>query len=129
MIHLQLLSGRKAGSRVVAARFPFHIGRAPQNHLSLDDDGVWDRHLALEYKEKDGFYLSTTPNAIAAVNGKSVEKTALRNGDILTLGSAKIQFWLAPVPQRSLAFRENFVWALLTFVTVAQFVLIWALAY
>lgn len=126
MIHLHILSGRKAGSRAVASSFPFRIGRHPQNHLPLDDDGVWDQHLALEFREKEGFHLAATPNAIASVNGKPAEKTILRNGDIITVGSAKIQFWLAPVPQRSLRLRENFVWALLILITVAQFVLICA---
>lgn len=124
MIHLQLLSGKKAGYRAVAARFPFHIGRAPQNDLMLEDDGVWDRHVALEFVTQEGFQLATTANAISAVNGKPVERTMLRNGDVITLGSAKIQFWLAPAPQRGLLLRENFVWALLILVTVAQFIIL-----
>src|SRR5580658_10231008 len=123
MIHLHLLSGKKAGSRTVAGHFPFRIGRAPQNDLSLEDDGVWDEHLTLEFLARDGFHLATAPNAIAAVNGKPVEKTVLRNGDIITVGSAKIQFWLAPAPQYGLGLRENLVWGLLILVTLAQFYL------
>ena len=124
MIHLHILSGKKAGSRAVASHFPFRIGRAPENHLPLEDDGVWDQHITLEFQKKEGFHLATTSNAIAAVNGKHVGNTILRNGDILTIGSAKIQFWLAPAQQRGLRLRENFVWALLVFITVAQLVLI-----
>lgn len=120
MIYLQLLSGKKAGSRAVASHFPFHIGRAPQNDLPLEDDGVWDQHLTLEFRKKEGFHLTTTSHAIAAVNGKPVEATILRNGDVITIGSAKIQFWLAPAPQYGLRLRENFVWALLLFVTAVQ---------
>jgi pSer/pThr/pTyr-binding forkhead associated (FHA) protein len=127
MIYLQLLSGKKAGERAVAAHFPFRIGRAPQNDLTLEDDGVWDQHLALEFLETKGFQLSTLANAISAVNGKPVEKAMLRNGDVITLGSAKIQFWLAPAPQRGLLLRENFVWALLILVTVAQFIILFSL--
>lgn len=126
MIQLQVLSGRKAGSGAVASRFPFHIGRASPNDLLLDDDGVWDQHLALEFKPHDGFYLSTASNAIAAVNGKPVANTLLRNGDIITVGSAKIQFWLAPAPPYSLRLRENLVWAFLLLVTLGQLVLIWS---
>jgi pSer/pThr/pTyr-binding forkhead associated (FHA) protein len=124
MIQLQLLCGRKAGSRAVASHFPFRIGRAAQNHLLLEDDGVWDQHLTLEFKEREGFHLVTTAHAIAAVNGKPVENTILRNGDIITVGSAKIQFWLAPAPQHGLRSREGFVWALLILVTLCQFFLI-----
>lgn len=126
MIDLHVLSGKKAGSRVVVSHFPFLIGRAPQNNLPLEDDGVWDRHLTLEFHEKDGFHAATTPNAIATVNGKPVEKSRLHNGDIITVGSARIQFWLAPAPQRGLSLRENLVWGLLILITVGQFILICA---
>jgi pSer/pThr/pTyr-binding forkhead associated (FHA) protein len=124
MIHLQVLSGKKAGSRAVAGRFPFHIGRAPQNDLALEDDGVWEQHAVLEFKKRGGFHLAAVSHAIASVNGRQIETAVLRNGDVITLGSAKIQFWLAPVPQRGLRLRENLVWALLILVTLAQFVLI-----
>jgi pSer/pThr/pTyr-binding forkhead associated (FHA) protein len=127
MIDLHVLSGKKAGSRTVVSHFPFRIGRAPQNDLPLEDDGVWDQHVTLEFQERGGFHLATTPNAIAAVNGKPVGKTRLHNGDIITIGSAKIQFWLASAPQRSLGLRENLVWALLTLVTLVQFILLLAL--
>jgi pSer/pThr/pTyr-binding forkhead associated (FHA) protein len=125
MIYLQLLSGKKAGSRAVATHFPFSIGRGPQNDLSLEDDGVWDHHIMLEFHEKQGFHLAMAPHAIVAINGKTVESAMLRNGDVITIGSAKIQFWLAPAPQYSLRLRENFVWGLLLFVTLTQFFLLW----
>ena len=48
MVQLNILSGKAAGSQPVVRRFPFRIGRAPENELKLDDDGVWDQHLALE---------------------------------------------------------------------------------
>ena len=124
MVQLHLLSGKKAGGKMTAGKFPFRIGRSSQNHLALDDDGIWDQHLSLEFREKEGIHLATTSNAIATVNGKPVEKTILRNGDIITIGSAKIQFWLAPAPQYNLQLRENTVWALLILITIAQFVLI-----
>jgi predicted component of type VI protein secretion system len=126
MIDLHVLSGRKAGSRTVVSHFPFRIGRAPQNDLPLEDDGVWDQHLVLEFQPRDGFYLTTVSHAIAAVNGKQVEKNRLHNGDVITVGSAKIQFWLAPAPQHGLALRENLVWALLILITIGQFILILA---
>lgn len=98
MIQLHILSGKKAGSLAVAGHFPFRIGRAPENDLSLEDAGIWEQHVTLEFKKKEGFHLATASNALAAVNDKPVENILLRNGDIITLGSAKIQFWLAPAP-------------------------------
>jgi predicted component of type VI protein secretion system len=127
MIQLHILSGKKAGSLAVASHFPFRIGRAPENDLSLEDAGIWEQHVTLEFKKREGFHLATASNALAAVNDKPVENILLRNGDVITLGSAKIQFWLAPAPQRGLRLRENFIWALLILVTAGQFCLLYFL--
>jgi pSer/pThr/pTyr-binding forkhead associated (FHA) protein len=124
MIQLHVLSGKKAGSRVAASHFPFRIGRMPENDLSLDDDGVWDEHIVLEFRRKEGFRLAVATEAIAAVNSKPAGDGFLRNGDIITLGSAKLQFWISPARQRGLRLRENFVWALLVFVALTEVILI-----
>ena len=113
MIQLNILSGRKAGAQSAARRFPFRIGRALGNDLQLDDDGIWDRHLTLEFNRQKGFTLATAQNSLATINGGLVQTAILRNGDIITLGSAKLQFWLAAARQRGLCLREAFVWALL----------------
>src|SRR5271170_4013601 len=125
MIQLNILSGKKAGTQPVARHFPFRIGRATGNELQLEDDGIWDQHLSLEFKPQSGFNLATAPNAIAAVNGESVQNKILRNGDTITVGSVKIQFWLAAARQGSLVARESFVWSLLLFVTLGQFALLY----
>jgi pSer/pThr/pTyr-binding forkhead associated (FHA) protein len=125
MIHLSILSGKQAGTQTVARRFPFRIGRAAENELKLEDDGVWDRHLTLEFQPQSGFNLTTAANAIATVNGESVQNRILRNGDTITAGSVKIQFWLAAARQVSLIARESFVWALLASVTAGQMALIY----
>jgi pSer/pThr/pTyr-binding forkhead associated (FHA) protein len=125
MIQLDILSGKKAGTRSVTRSFPFRIGRAPGNGLQLEEDGVWDQHLTLEFQPQSGFNLAATPDAIATVNGQSVQNRILRNGDTITVGSVKIQFWLAAARQGSLVARESSVWALLLFVTLGQFALIY----
>ena len=125
MIHLHILSGRKAGSRVDASRFPFRVGRSPQNDLPLEDDGVWEQHIVLEFQKKNGFCLAAAAKAIVTVNGEQTDSTLLRNGDVITLGLAKIQFWLAPAPQRGLRLRENLVWALLILITLGQLLFIY----
>jgi len=126
MIQLNVLSGKKAGSRAAVRHFPFRVGRAPENHLQLEDDGVWDRHLALEL-QGGGFNLVVAPGALVAVNGGPFQNQMLRNGDTITLGSAKLQFWLAAARQRGLRWRELFVWALIAAVTAAQIALIYRL--
>jgi pSer/pThr/pTyr-binding forkhead associated (FHA) protein len=125
MIQLNILSGKKAGTRTVARYFPFRIGRAVGNELQLEDDGVWDQHLTVEFNPQSGFNLTTAPEALATVNGVTVQTMVLRNGDTITTGSVKIQFWLAAARQGSLRLRENFVWSLLGFVTLGQFALLY----
>jgi predicted component of type VI protein secretion system len=125
MVQLNILSGKKAGTQTVARHFPFHIGRAAENDLQLDDDGIWDQHITLEFQKKEGFNLATAASALAAVNGQSVKNEILRNGDTITIGSAKLQFWLAAARQRGLRLREFFLWALVIAVTAAQVALVY----
>ena len=125
MIQLHILSGTKAGTRAVARRFPFRIGRGPENGLQLEDDGVWDQHLTLEFQPQSGFNLATAPNALATVNGEPVQNTHLRNGDTITVGSVKLQFWLAAAAQGNLRVREAFVWLLVVVVTAGEFTLLY----
>jgi pSer/pThr/pTyr-binding forkhead associated (FHA) protein len=125
MVQLNILSGKKAGTQSVVIRFPFRIGRAAGNELQLEDDGVWNQHLTLEFQPQSGFNLAASPNALATVNAAPVQNVILRNGDIIAAGSVKIQFWLAAARQKSLLVRESFVWALLLFVTLGQFVLLY----
>ena len=125
MVQLNILSGRQAGAQSVARHFPFRIGRAVQNDLQLEDDGVWDQHLTLEFQKQEGFKLTTSANALTNVNGEPVSSKILRNGDQITVGSVKIQFWLAAARQGSLLAREFFVWALIAAVTAIQLVLVY----
>lgn len=125
MIQFNILSGKKAGAQVAARHFPFRIGRAADNELSLDDDGIWNQHLTLEFNRKEGFILTVAPDALVTVNNQPLQNTQLRNGDIITLGSVKLQFWLAAARQRGLCAREGFFWTLLVIVTLAQFALIY----
>jgi len=127
MIQLCILSGKMAGDIQVVRRFPFRIGRAAENDLILDEPGVWDRHLTLEFQKKEGFLLQTAPETFAAINDESQTSARLRNGDLIAFGSAKIQFWLAAPRQRSLLLHELGVWLLLTAVTAFQFALIYRL--
>ena len=127
MVQLSILSSHVAGEPQVVRRFPFHIGRAPDNDLVLDAAGVWNYHFMVDFKPGEGFTLQTFDEAFATVNDQpqsSAIATRLRNGDIISLGSAKIQFWLAAPKQRGLRLRELFVWTLLTAVTASQIALV-----
>ncbi len=127
MIQLRILSGQTADDTLVIRRFPFRIGRARENDLCLEANGVWDHHLTLDFQKSEGFTLHTAPDTFAAINEQTVTSARLRNGDIVSFGSAKIQFWLAAPRQRGLHLRELSVWLLLIAVTAFQFVLIYRL--
>lgn len=127
MIQLQILSGQMAGETKFVRHFPFRLGRAAENDLCLDDDGVWDHHWNLEFQKKEGFILNSAEGAFTTVNDAPQTHARLRNGDIISFGSAKIQFWLAPPRQHGLRFRELCVWLLLAAITAGQFILIYQL--
>jgi len=120
MIQLQILTGKQAGTRWVARRFPVRVGRAAANDLRLEEDGVWDQHCLLNFDPAEGFLLTAQPDALLAVNQESVRSARLRNGDCIALGSARLQFWLNEVPQRSQRWRENFVWTLVIGICLAE---------
>jgi hypothetical protein len=78
----------------------------------------------LELRPGEGFTLQTFDQAFAAVNDQPQTSVPLRNGDVISFGSSKIQFWLAAPSQRGLQLRELFVWSLLLVVTLSQIALI-----
>jgi pSer/pThr/pTyr-binding forkhead associated (FHA) protein len=127
MVQLRIISGTMAGDVQVVRHFPFRIGRSVENDLCLEDAGVWENHLTLEFQKNEGFILQAAPDAFAAINEEPQTSARLRNGDIISFGSAKIQFWLAAPRQRGLRLREFFVWVLLTAVTILQLALIYSL--
>jgi len=127
MVQLRILSGPQAGGFQAVRRFPFHVGRAADNDLRIDAAGIWDYHFMLDFRQNEGFTLKTFDEAFATVNDQPQTSAQLRNGDVISFGAAKIQFWLAAPRQRGLRLRELFVWLLLILVTVGQGVLIYYL--
>ena len=126
MVQLKFLSGNKAGTSWVARRFPVRVGRSPGSDLQLDDGGMWDEHLAIDLKRGQGFIIETCGAALASVNTEPVtEPLVLRNGDMIEIGAARLQFWLAPPRQRALALREWLTWIALTAVSLSQIALIY----
>jgi pSer/pThr/pTyr-binding forkhead associated (FHA) protein len=125
VIQLKILTGKKAGILWVARRFPVGIGRAPGNDLQLEEQGVWDKHLELQLRAGEGFVLSCEPSAITAINGQSSQRAVLANGDLLQIGSVKMEFWLGETQQRGLRWREWLTWALIAAISLGQVALIY----
>jgi Inner membrane component of T3SS, cytoplasmic domain len=125
MVQLKVLSGKKAGTAWVARRFPVRIGRSASADLQLEESGVWDQHLKLDFNPAEGIVLSAEPNALAAVNGLAVHQAVLRNGDAIDIGSLKLRFWLTETRQADLRLREGFTWAAIAAISLGQVGLIY----
>jgi hypothetical protein len=125
IVHLKFLSGKKAGAVWSARRFPVRIGRAANADLRLEDAGIWDYHLSLDFQPSKGFFLEVQPNALARLNDQPVQRAPLRNGDLITLGPLQLQFWLGETRQAGLRFREGLTWAGIAAVSLAQIALIY----
>ena len=126
MVQLGILSGKKAGTTWVARRFPVRVGRAVANsELRLEEDGVWDQHFQLSFKPGEGILLNAEPDAVTRVNGEPVQQGLLRNGDIIGVGSVKLQFWLKETRQRGLRLREALTWGAIAVISLGQVALVY----
>jgi hypothetical protein len=124
MLQLQILSGKLAGIVWDARRLPLHVGRTSGNDLQLEDDGVWNEHFQVALNPAEGFVLSVHPGALVTVNQTPTAAARLRNGDLITAGSAQLCFRLSETRQRGLRLREWFVWTLLLGVFLVEIALI-----
>jgi hypothetical protein len=127
MIQLRILSGTKAGTAWAARRFPVRIGRSTAADLQLEEEGVWDQHLQLDFDRAQGIVLSARAEAPARVNGQPVHDAVLRNGDEIEMGSLRLQFWLSETRQYGFRLREVFTWLGIAGLTLGQVVLIYLL--
>jgi hypothetical protein len=126
MVQFKILSGKMAGTRWGSRRFPVRIGRGTSADLKSEEDGVWDEHLRLDFNARDGFVLSPQQNALARVNGQPLaHPLALRNGDMIEVGSLKLEFWLTETRQRGLALREWLTWVFIALICLGQVGLIY----
>lgn len=124
MLNVRILSGKDAGTVRTIRRFPCLIGRSASTDLRLEEPGVWDRHLRLEFVPGDGITLRVLPGALAALNGQPVEVALLRNGDLIELGATKLEFQLGPTRQRSFRLREIVTWTLFGLFCAGEILLI-----
>ncbi len=125
MIQFSILSGKKAGASWVARRFPVRIGRAAGSDLQVEDPGVWDQHLQVDFIPADGFVLSTQPDVRVAVNAQPVHEVVLHSGDVIEAGSLKLQFWLSETRQTGLRLREGLTWTTIAAISLGQIALIY----
>jgi len=124
MVQLRIVSGAMAGREVAARRFPFRLGRGPAADLPLPAPGVWERHAEIHCHRGGSLELASHPEAVTGLNGQRVQRAVLRNGDVIELGSVRLQFWLSPTRQASLWPRESLTWLALAGLFAVQAALI-----
>jgi pSer/pThr/pTyr-binding forkhead associated (FHA) protein len=125
MVDLRFLTGKQAGASWSARRFPVRLGRSRQADLQILEDGVWDHHAELQFVGKEGFVLQGVAEGQVLVNGKPVNEVRLRNGDQISLGSAKLQFWISRTEQKKYRVQEGLFWVALAGICVGQFGLLY----
>lgn len=128
MVQIKIFSGKKAGDVWSTRHFPVRLGRSAGSDIQLEDPGVWDEHCRITLDSGLAFILETTSDALVSVNSQPAQRALLRNGDIIELGSAKVQFWLSPAQQRTPGIYEVSVWALVAAVTFVQIALVYWLS-
>ena len=127
MIQLKVLSGKKAGTELVARHFPFSVGRSSTCELCLDEPGVWEKHFQINLNSFREFVLVAESQTSVTVDGKTIQQTALSNGDIIEMGLTKILFGFSPTKQKGLAIREWLTWLGLAALCAGQVLLIYRL--
>jgi pSer/pThr/pTyr-binding forkhead associated (FHA) protein len=127
VVQLQFLNGAKAGTRWVACRLPFTLGRSAQDDLRIEDDGVWDRHARIELRDRQWAVLVASEQARTSVNGQPIQEAILRNGDILQIGSVQLQFGFSPAAHRGLRIREVLTWIGIALMALVEVTLVYLL--
>jgi hypothetical protein len=126
MIFLRVLSGKQSGKSQTIREIPCVIGRAAAADFRLEDYGIWERHLQLTFGSESELEAKVFPNATALRNGEPFESVGLRNGDILEIGGARIQFLFSETHPKSLKLRETLTWVSLLAITASQiFLIVW----
>jgi len=128
MIEIWMLEGKQAGAWWTARHFPVRIGRHPDSDIPLDEPGVWDDHLALDYERAAGFVARPLSDGTVLVDDQPAGTVAVRNGSTLRVGGALLQFWVAPAAQRSFTLLEVCLWTSLILLCTGEVMLMLWLA-
>lgn len=128
MIELIVINDRNPGRRFQSDAAPVRLGRRVDLEVSLPDPGVWDLHAEIGLNPEGWFCLRGLGQALVTVNQHTVQEHRLRSGDVLGIGSVKLQFTLRNSWQRSLKARELGVWMLILTVVILALTLLIVIA-
>ena len=113
MIELIELGDRSSGRRFQTDAAPVRLGRRSELEVPLSEPGVWDLHADIQLDPAGWFFIRSQGQALVTVNQQPITEQRLRNGDVLGIGSLKLQFTLRSAPQKALRSREMGVWVLI----------------
>lgn len=119
MVELRQLSG---GADLVSAirSFPFCVGRQGAD-LNIMAPGVWDRHLLIQKAADHRYHVVPQAPATVVLRGNVLKaSTPLQNGDVLELGSVRLQFRISSTRPRSLWAMEITAWTGLAILAAIQ---------
>ena len=120
MVQFRILSGKNAGQTKSVRNFPSVIGRSKSADFRVEERGVWDRHIELTMDPSVAFSIRAFPDATVYVNGDEVSRADLKLGDLVEIGSCKMEFFLEQPRSKSLNVRESLTWALIAALFVLQ---------
>ncbi len=90
---LKVTAGLIAGKQFILYRNPTFIGSGPECQIYLFRDAKVGRRHAAVHIVPGGFDLQNLPlGAETKVNGKLIERTRLRNGDVIQIGNTSFKF-------------------------------------
>lgn len=92
MVKLQLKTSRGEQRTIDLNQSVVKLGKAPTNHVVVDDENVSRTHAVLEVSANGETTLQDVGSASGTfVNGKQINKTVLQVGDEIRVGSASLQ--------------------------------------
>ncbi|MBI1373311.1 MAG: FHA domain-containing protein [Phycisphaera sp.] len=92
MIRVQMMQGPQAGYQVTLTDPTISFGRAPENHISLDEAHLSRHHGDLQFHDGHWYLVCHSSNG-CTVNGKKVktgQSRPLNPGDVVGIGKHKI---------------------------------------
>ena len=81
--------------------------------------------MLLDFKPAEGVVATVQPGALASIAGQPASHAVLHNGDVIEIGSLKLQFWLSETRQRRLSVREWATWIGIGAISLGQIALVY----
>ncbi|MDH3584408.1 MAG: FHA domain-containing protein, partial [Phycisphaerae bacterium] len=92
MIHIQMMTGPQAGLVNALSQTQITFGRAPDNHLVIDDSHLSRHHGGLQYSDGQWHLINNSPNG-TTVNGRKIKHNRpvpIQAGDQVGVGKVRL---------------------------------------